>query len=297
MQLIDVRGRECSREVSVWRPPRPAYQKLATEAIAHLNKPGDPSAALVSIEPDTGYIRAMVGGTDYESSKFNLAAQGRRQPGSAFKPFCLTAAVELGIDPWKTYYMSMPLEITYPGATKPWKVRLRRQYLRYLHIVQATLRSDNTIYAQMALDVSARRIVDVAKRMGITSYLNPSPASRWEDSPRCLPLEMASAYGTLAKQGRAWAPTIVLQVKDLTRQGDLEGEPQGPQAIAAGVAYDVTRILSRTSCTARAPRPRSTARLPVRPVPPRTSATPGSADIRPTYRPLYGWVIPRGRYP
>ena len=65
----------------------------------------------------------MVGGTDYDNSKFNLAAQGRRQPGSAFKTFVLAAAIETGIDPYNTYYASQPLNSRYPGSTKPWNVK------------------------------------------------------------------------------------------------------------------------------------------------------------------------------
>ena len=87
------------------------------EAIADtLNRKGDPSGALVGIETRTGHIKAMVGGTDYDSSKFNLAAQGRRQPGSSFKTFVLAAAVERGIDPYSTYYESMPLSPDLPGG-------------------------------------------------------------------------------------------------------------------------------------------------------------------------------------
>ena len=110
----------CSRAGCGWRPPStPPTRSWRGGHHRHPQREGDPSAALVSIEPDTGYIRAMIGGSDYDSSKFNLAAQGRRQPGSAFKTFCLTAAIEMGIDPWTTYYESMPLELDVPGATKP----------------------------------------------------------------------------------------------------------------------------------------------------------------------------------
>ncbi len=249
-QLIDMFGEEKVFQggLRVETTIDPAFQKLAAEAISTtLDKPGDPSAALVSIEPDTGYIRAMVGGTDYESSKFNLAAQGRRQPGSAFKPFCLTAAIELGIDPWKTYYMSMPLEIMYPGATKPWKVKtFGGNTYGISTVVQATMRSDNTVYAQMALDVGADRIVDVARRMGITSYLNPSPAIALGGLTYGVsPLEMASAYGTLANQGEHVAPTIILQVKDSAGKVIWKANPKRTQALAAGVAYDVTRLLEQ----------------------------------------------------
>jgi penicillin-binding protein 1A len=224
----------------------PAYQKLATEAIATtLDQKGDPAAALVSIETETGYIRAMVGGNDYDTSKFNLAAQGRRQPGSAFKTFCLTAAIEMGIDPWDTYYESMPVTLTYPGAPKPWEVTTySHTYHGTSTVYEATLRSDNTVYAQMALDVGAEQIVDVAHRMGITSFLNADPAIALGGLTYGVsPLEMASAYATLANKGEHIEPTIILRVKDAQGNVLWEAQPKRTQAISAGVAYDVTRIL------------------------------------------------------
>jgi penicillin-binding protein 1A len=247
-QLIDMFGEEKVFQggLQVETTIDPAYQKLATDAIAStLNKPGDPKAALVSIETETGYIRAMVGSTNYDTSQFNLASQGRRQPGSAFKPFCLTAAIEMGINPWDTSYMSMPLSLSYPGATAPWKVKtFGNNYYGISTVYQATLRSDNTVYAQLALDVGANRIVDVAHRMGITSFLNNSPAIALGGLTYGVsPLEMASAYATLSNKGEHVEPTIILRIRDSQGKVIWEANPKRTQAISAGVAYDVTRIL------------------------------------------------------
>ncbi len=247
-QLIDMFGEEKVFQggLQVETTIDPAYQKLATDAITStLNKQGDPSAALVSIETNTGYIKSMVGGIDYSASKFNLASQGRRQAGSAFKTFALTAAVEMGIDPWNTYYMSMPLELKVPGSTELWKVKTYAgKGYGISTLVQATLRSDNTVYAQLALDVSADRIVDIAHRMGVTSYLNADPAIVLGGLTYGVsPLEMASAYATLANAGEHVEPTIILQIKDSSGKVIWKANPKRTQAISAGVAYDVTRIL------------------------------------------------------
>jgi penicillin-binding protein 1A len=249
-QLIDMFGedRVFKGGLRVQTTINPAYQKAAMEAIkSTLNEKGDPSAALVSIETRTGYIRAMVGGSDYDSSKFNLAAQGRRQPGSAFKTFCLTAALEAGIDPWNTYYESQPLSLMYPGATKPWNVKTYSgAAYGNSSVVQATLRSDNTVYAQMALDVGADHIVDVAHRMGITSYLNSDPAIALGGLTYGVsPLEMASAYATLGNGGKHIEPTIITKVTDSRGNVVWEAQPKVTQAISAGIAYDVTRILEQ----------------------------------------------------
>jgi penicillin-binding protein 1A len=248
-QLIDMFGEErvFAGGLRVETTINPDYQKLAMEAITStLNEEGDPSASLVSIETRTGYIRAMVGGSDYDSSKFNLAAQGRRQPGSAFKTFCLVAALERGIDPWNQYYESMsPITLEYPGAPEPWEVTTYGGgSYGTSSVVQATLRSDNTVYAQMALDVGAEQIVDAAHRMGITSELNADPAIALGGlTIGVSPLEMASAYATLANSGQHIEPTIITRIKDASGEVVWEANPKRNQAISAGVAYDVTRIL------------------------------------------------------
>ena len=226
----------------------PAYQKLAETAISSvLDKPGDPSAALVSVDPKTGFIRAMVSSSDYDKSKFNLAVQAKRQPGSAFKTFCLTAAIEEGIDPYNTYYQSEPVSLLYPGATKPWTVHtFGNTYYGTSSVFEATLRSDNTVYAQLALDVGADHIVDVAHRMGITSYLNPDPAIALGGlTYGVTPLEMASAYGTLADNGQHVPTTIIAKVEDAGGKVVWQASPKANQAISAGVAYAVTQILEQ----------------------------------------------------
>lgn len=264
-QLIDMFGEDMVFKggLTVETTIVPRYQELAQQAIAStLDREGDPSGSLVAIESRTGYIRAMVGGTDYDLSKFNLAAQGRRQPGSAFKTFALTAAVELGIDPYDTYYESRPLELDIPGSIEPWKVKtFGNSYYGSTSVYQATLRSDNTVFAQLALDVGAERIVDVAQRMGITSTLNPNPAIALGGLTHGVsPLEMASAYATLANEGRHRQATAILKVTDAKGEVLWRAEPRENQAISAGVAYVVTKILERnviggTGTRARLDRP------------------------------------------
>lgn len=249
-QLIDMFGEDevFKGGLTVETTIEPKYQKWAQDAISStLDEKGDPSGALVAIETRTGHIKAMVGGTDYDNSKFNLAAQGRRQPGSSFKTFVLAAAVEQGIDPYSTYYESMPLSIDLPGSTKPWNVATYgHNYYGSSSVVQATLRSDNTVYAQLALDVTPERIVDIAHRMGITSQLDPDPAMALGGLKYGVsPLEMASAYGTLANEGRRIKPTAILRVTDAKGKVIWEADPKETQAISAGVAYVVDRILEQ----------------------------------------------------
>lgn len=247
-QLIDMFGEDevFKGGLTVETTIEPKYQQWASEAVADtLNEKGDPSGSLVAIEARTGHIKAMVGGSDYDSSKFNLAVQGRRQPGSSFKTFVLAAAVEKGIDPYSTYYESMPLSIDLPGSREPWKVATYgHNYYGASSVVQATLRSDNTVYAQMALDVTPERIVDIAHRMGVTSHLDPNPAMALGGLTYGVsPLEMASAYSTLANEGKHVKPTAILRVKDSSGKVIWEAKPKETQAISAGVAYVVSHIL------------------------------------------------------
>ena len=248
-QLIDMFGEDkvFAGGIRVQTTINPAYQRLAQEAIkSTLNEEGDPSAALASVEVDTGYIRALVSSSDFGVSQFNLAAQGRRQPGSAFKTFCLVAALERGIDPENTYYQSMPVVLDYPGAPEPWEVKTYgHNYYGTSDLVQATLRSDNTVYAQLALDVGAAQIVDAAHRMGITSEINPNPAIVLGGLTHGVSaLEMASAYATLGNSGQHIEPTIILRVTDTLGNVLWEAQPKKTQGISAAVAYEVTRILS-----------------------------------------------------
>lgn len=250
-QLIDMFGRDTVFKggLTVETTINPNYQRLAQEAIATtLDREGDPSAALVAVEASTGYIVAMVGGTDYDVSKFNLAAQGKRQPGSAFKTFGLVAALEMGINPWNTFYPSQPLSITLPGWNETWNVKtFSHSYRGIINLVDATLASDNAVYAQLALDVTPERIVDAAHRMGVTSYINPDPAiilGALRDG--VSPLEMASAYATLANNGQHKVPTAILRVRDSKGKVIWEaGAVKATQAISSGVAHVVNLILAQ----------------------------------------------------
>ena len=206
--------------------------------------PKGPAGALVSIDPATGYIRAMVASTDWRTSKFNLAWQSHRQLGSAMKPFALAAAVQEGANPATTYYVSQPLHIYLgAGAAPPyWDVStFSNTYAGTINLVQATWQSDNTVYAQLAMDLGPRKIVAVAHKMGIASPLQPYP-SIVLGSETVNPLEVADAYATLADQGVRRAPRGIEKV--VFPDGDVvRTAAKSRRALPAGVAYVVDKIL------------------------------------------------------
>jgi membrane peptidoglycan carboxypeptidase len=222
----------------------------------YLPAPDDPDLALVSIEPGTGRIETMVGDRD-ESSQFNLVTQSRRQPGSSFKPFALIAALEQGIDP-NTRYVSENKEYKVDvGTGKPetWEVKNYDGIVRgEISLKEALWRSDNTVFADLAMNAGGRglkngpeKIADVARRCGITTHLpeHPKPSivlGAYEVSP----LDMASAYATIANDGRRVEPTTVSKVVSNEDEKVLyvaPEHPEGEQVISEDIANEATEIM------------------------------------------------------
>ena len=174
-------------------------QKLAQAAIAKELPPSiGPSAALVAIDAHTGAVLAMVGGRNYHQSEFNLAAQGERQPGSAFKPFVLAAALRDGIAPSTTLNSH---QVTIDAGGRLWVVNnYEGEYLGPIDLSEAIAASDNSVFAQLTNIVGPGNVADMAKDMGITTPLQPYFAIGLGGEP-ATPLEMARGYTTLADGG------------------------------------------------------------------------------------------------
>jgi penicillin-binding protein 1A len=223
----------------------PKLQQIGLEAMrSTLPYSTDPSSAMVSIDPRNGHIRAMVNSSYYDQSQFNLAAQGHRQPGSTFKTFVLTTAIKQGIDPYTTYYTSKPLDLYLPKWGH-WTVHTADEgYLGTVNLQQATVASDNTVFAQLDLDVGPEAVAATAHSMGITSPLDGIPAEGIGGLRIGVsPLEMASAYGTLAAGGMRRNPVAVTKV--VFPDGKVDHpEPADPRRkVSKPVAYQVTRLL------------------------------------------------------
>jgi membrane peptidoglycan carboxypeptidase len=164
-----------------------------------LRNPDGPAAALVAIEPQTGEVKAMFGGRNFRESQFNLAAQAKRQPGSAFKPIVLAAAMNEGISP-VTQLESKPVSID--AGDRIWKVtNYDKTYLGRVSLSRAIVSSDNSVYAQLTDVVGPKAIVRTAHSLGIRSRLAPY-FSIGLGSGAVSPLELARAYATLANEGR-----------------------------------------------------------------------------------------------
>ena len=223
----------------------PKLQEDARAAVnAYYADPAGPSSAIVAIDPATGKIRAMASTGTYASSNFNLAAQGHRQPGSAFKTFVLTAAVRKGVDPDSTYYTSKPLDIDDPKYG-PWEVKtFGDSYIGTVSLTRATLSSDNTVYAQLILDIGPDAVCQTAKLLGITTKLDCYPAEGLGGlTLGVTPLEMAGAYATLASGGIRHRPTGIERVVFPDGKSENLANSKGKRVLTDGEAYEVTNVL------------------------------------------------------
>ena len=246
-RLLEAYGVNTVRKggLRVYTTIQPRLQDVASEAMAStLPYSEDPASALVSIDPRNGDIAAMTTSTDYEDSKFNLAAQGHRQPGSTFKTFVLTTALKQGIDPYSTYYVSKHLDLNLPRWGH-WEVSTADLgYLGRVNLQQATVASDNTVFAQLDLDVGPTAVRATAKSMGIESPLDGIPAEGIGGlRVGVSPLEMADAYATLAAGGIHRNPIAVRKVVFPDGRVGRPERPEPRRVVSAPVAYQVWRLL------------------------------------------------------
>jgi penicillin-binding protein 1A len=226
----------------------PAFQRAARQAVLDtLYLKSDPAAAVVSINPANGAIRAMTAVTPGRTgNQFNLVAQARRQSGSTFKTFVLTAAVAEGMNPASTSYVSAPFHYQPSPAYPAWDVSTySHTYLGPVSVERATLSSDNTVYAQLTLDVGPEKVAAMAHRLGVQTRL-PDVPSIGLGAIAVSPLEMASAYATLAAGGIYSRPMAIRKVVLANGRVDKDagwGKPERRRVISDGVAYTVTKIL------------------------------------------------------
>jgi len=226
----------------------PGAQAMAEQAVADIlpDSGGQFHAALVSVEPTTGAVRALVGGSDFASAKFDLATQGGKQAGSSFKPFTLMAALESGYQPDDTINGAAPCPIPDPGAVDPiWKPgNVEGEAPGVLTLTDATVLSVNCAYARLVKLVGPAKVVEVAKRMGITHPLQPY-LSITLGAQDVSPLDMASAYGTLAADGEHFPPYFVDQVNDADGKVVWKATPKGDRAVSAQNARTETQVLTQ----------------------------------------------------
>jgi len=236
-------ARVYSGGLRVYTTLQPAKQRAAERAATLLSEKGDPEVAIVSLNHGDGSVVAMVGGRDFSANQFNLATQGKRQPGSAFKPFVLVTALERGVKPDQTF-STKPYSAKVPGGT--WRVQNYESSKTdaSVSLRTATEWSINAVYARLIMRVGPKRVVEVARKMGIVSPLEPDPAIALGGLKQGVsPLEMASAYGTLANGGYRVVPTGIQRVTD--EAGLIIYEPETPRkrVLKEPVVAEATQML------------------------------------------------------
>ena len=248
-QLIKEYGVERVRRggMKVYTPISLKLQQTARKAIAgRLPNPGDPSAALVSMDPKTGYIKAMASSGDYQSSKFNLAAQGRRQPGSTFKVMVLMTALRKGVDIHKTTYVSKPLDFFDKKTGTQIKVNTDdHAYGGSTPIFEGLVKSDNTVFQQLDLDLGPEEVRKTAYDMGITSHLDAYPAEGLGGLRIGVsPLEMTRAYTTINTGGWRVKPVAITKVVFPDGRVDTKiGKPRRVKIFTDGQTHEATMAM------------------------------------------------------
>jgi penicillin-binding protein 1A len=219
-------------------------QRAAEQAVNnYLSYPEGPTASLVAIENSTGEVRAMVGGRNYDESAFNLATEGERQPGSSFKAFDLAAALEHGISP-DSVWSSKEKEFIVPDTDGHEKFVVHNDegaYVGERTLTNALAYSDNSVFAEVGLDVGTDKIAKLAHEMGITTPLSTNPAMTIGGlTTGVTPLDMAHAYETIAHGGERVSGTLAEAGAPVGIQ-----EVQAPnQPLADGAHSERNRVLA-----------------------------------------------------
>lgn len=236
-------------------------QRTAEEVVqrhnARISRMAD-QMALVAIDPRTHFVKAMVGGVDYQKSQFNRATQAYRQPGSAFKPFVYYAAFATGRYSPDSSIADTP--VSYPDGYRSYSPRnYDGSFMGNISIRKALEVSRNVPAVRLGQTVGINQIIELCRTLGITSPM-PAVTSLPLGSVDLTPMEMAGAYATFANNGWHSDPTFIVQVTDSTGNVLLDNTPN-PQLVldpwAAAALNDVLQgvIVRGTATSAQIGRP------------------------------------------
>lgn len=220
-------------------------QQAAENAVkSELSDSGDLEAALVSIDPRNGQIRALVGGTDYTKNQYNHVFATTRQPGSSFKPIMYLSALASGKMTSASQFNSQPTLFHYDDNRKTYSPKnFGGKYLGEIDMRQAIAASDNIYAVNTILKIGADQVIEMARKMGITSPMQAVPSLALGTSP-ISPFEMATAFAVISNQGRSVDPVAVLRITDEDGKVLYES-PQAKEetVVDPAAAYVLTQLL------------------------------------------------------
>jgi penicillin-binding protein 1A len=205
-----------------------------------------PAAALATVDPANGHILALAQSAPFTQTNFDYPVQAERQTGSAFKVFALMTLIhDYDGDPNLTYYTSKPLGAGWDPQEPTWSVHTAEDsYQGTINLTKATILSDNTVFAQLVLDLGPKKMDAIAHAMGITSPLDGNPAEVIGGlADCCTMLEMADAYATIANGGTHYPATIVDKVVFPDGSTVNMGDATGHRVFSDGETYAATKVL------------------------------------------------------
>jgi penicillin-binding protein 1A len=195
---------------------------------------------VILMDAQKGGVRALVGGRDYEDSKFNRATQALRQPGSAFKPFVYLTALERGRDP--TYRLEdAPLRLTLAGQV--WEPRnYTGQYDGPITLRDALTRSKNVVTVRLAQEVGMDEVIERARELGIESEISPLPSTALGAS-EVRPIELAEAYAPFANLGDRVRAHFIRRIESRDGRVLWEAPEEREEVVSPAAAFVLTSML------------------------------------------------------
>ena len=210
-----------------------------------------PSYSLISIDPDNGYIYALIGGKDYSTSKFNIATQGKRQPGSVFKVLVLMESIMQNFSPKNTFNPNGPITIDMEEGPD-WRVDNyggQKFGSDKMSVVDGTIYSVNVVYAQLIMKVGAENVENLCNEMEIYDIGNNPAIAIGGLETGITPLDLSKVFSTLASGGIYRQPVCILKITDyqgnILYQYDPDKNESNHRVLEKPIAYYVTQILKK----------------------------------------------------
>ena len=192
--------------------------------------------AFIAMDPRTGGIRALVGGRDFDDSKFDRATQAKRQPGSTFKPIVYSTAIQSG-RPASYILDDSPIEVPQMDSTKPWiPANFDLKFDGPIPMRKALYESRNLPAIKLGMEIGEESIVAMAKRFGITTPVPPYPSINI-GSADVYPIEMIAAYSTFANLGVRTSANPIIRVEDSKGKVLWQPEAQHEQVLSRDEAW------------------------------------------------------------
>ncbi|MDO7908678.1 PBP1A family penicillin-binding protein [Paenibacillus sp. JX-17] len=220
-------------------------QQAAESAVAKgMDAKSELETALVSIDPRTGYVKAMVGGKNYLSNQYNHALASTRQPGSSFKPIMYLTALDSGQMTGATVFNSQPTIFHYDHDRLTYQPKnFGDKFLGEINMRRAIAASDNIYAVNTIMKIGTEKVIAMARKMGISGSLNPVPSLALGTSP-VSPFEMASAFAVISSGGQKLPATAVLRITDAAGRVVYEAPQNRPEQVASpAAAYVLTRMM------------------------------------------------------